>query len=53
MFNDPRFKEVKGEDGKLRQVRVKRGTRFQIGDAIGTVNRMYHVHLIVGPTEVK
>ena len=50
MFNDPRFKEVKGEDGKLRQVRVKRGTQFQTGDAIGTVNRMYHVHLIVGPT---
>jgi hypothetical protein len=49
MFNDPRFLPVNGSDGKLARVRVKRGTRFRPGDAVGTVNRMYHVHLNVGP----
>ncbi|AZP13365.1 gluconolaconase [Undibacterium parvum] len=27
------------------QIRIKRGTRFQTGEVLGTVNRMYHVHL--------
>ena len=49
MFDDPRFLPVNGGDGKLARVRVKRGTRFRPGDAVGTVNRMYHVHLNVGP----
>src|SRR5258705_4336006 len=49
-FNDPRFVQVKADDGKLARVRVRRGTRFRPGDALGTVNRMYHVHLIVGPS---
>jgi 5-hydroxyisourate hydrolase-like protein (transthyretin family) len=49
-FNDPRFVQVKGDDGKLTRMRVRRGTRFRPGDAVGTVNRMYHVHLIVGPS---
>ncbi|HSD45183.1 MAG TPA: hypothetical protein VLB87_01125 [Pyrinomonadaceae bacterium] len=49
MFDDPRFVAVNGSDGKLARVRVKRGTRFRPGDAVGTVNRMYHVHLNVGP----
>src|SRR5688572_28841088 len=49
MFDDPRFLPVNGGDGKLARVRVKRGTRFQPGNAVGTVNRMYHVHLNVGP----
>jgi len=50
MFNDARFIAVKSDDGKLTKVRIKRGARFQTGDALGTVNRMYHVHLIVGPS---
>jgi sugar lactone lactonase YvrE len=33
------------DQGKLTQIRIKRGTRFHIGDTVGTVNRMYHVHL--------
>jgi hypothetical protein len=35
-------------------VRVKRGTRFAVGDPIGSVNRMYHTHLslIVGGVEI-
>ena len=49
MFDDSRFVAVNGSDGKLARVRVKRGTRFRPGDAVGTVNRMYHVHLNVGP----
>ena len=49
MFDDPRFQPVNGADGKIARVRVKRGTRFKPGDAVGTVNRMYHVHLNVGP----
>jgi sugar lactone lactonase YvrE len=48
MFDDPRFIEVKNEE-KLTRVRIKRGTRFKVGEALGTVNRMYHVHMNVGP----
>jgi hypothetical protein len=35
-------------DGANPRVRVRRGTRFAVGDPIGTVNRFYHVHLEVG-----
>ncbi len=48
MFDDPRFIQVKDGE-KLSRVRIKRGTRFKVGDALGTVNKMYHVHLNVGP----
>ena len=49
MFDDPRFIAVNDGAGKLSRVRVKRGTRFSPGDTVGTVNKMYHVHLNVGP----
>jgi len=49
VFHDPRFVPVKGNDGKVVRMRVRRGTRFQPGDALGAINRMYHVHLNVGP----
>ena len=49
MFDDPRFIAVNDGAGKLSRVRVKRGTRFNTGDTVGTVNKMYHVHLNVGP----
>jgi sugar lactone lactonase YvrE len=49
LFDDPRFVPVNDERGKLARVRVRRGTRFRAGDALGTVNRMYHVHLNFGP----
>jgi sugar lactone lactonase YvrE len=49
MFDDPRFIPVNDAAGKLARVRVKRGTRFSTGDTVGTVNKMYHVHLNVGP----
>ena len=48
-FDDPRFVALRGDDGKTARVRVRRGTRFRTGDALGTVNRMYHVHMNVGP----
>ncbi|HKU74583.1 MAG TPA: NHL repeat-containing protein [Pyrinomonadaceae bacterium] len=49
MFDDPRFIAVNDGAGKLSRVRVKRGTRFNPGDTVGTVNKMYHVHMNVGP----
>jgi sugar lactone lactonase YvrE len=49
LFADPRFIPVRGDDGKVQRMRVRRGTRFRPGDALGTINRMYHVHLNVGP----
>jgi sugar lactone lactonase YvrE len=48
MFTDPRFIQV--NDGeKIVRVRIKRGTRFKAGEALGTVNKMYHVHMNIGP----
>jgi sugar lactone lactonase YvrE len=49
MFDDPRFAAVPDEAGKLARVRVRRGARFRAGDALGTLNRFYHVHLNFGP----
>lgn len=46
---DSRFVFSADETGRLGRVRVKRGSRFAAGEAIGTVNRFYHVHLNVGP----
>lgn len=47
---DPsRFQLLRDPVGRLTAVRVKRGTRFRVGDPLGTVNRMAHVHLELGP----
>ncbi len=47
---DPtRFVIVRDEQNMPARVRVKRGTRFRVGDPLGTINRMYHVHLNFGP----
>ncbi|MFZ6845926.1 NHL repeat-containing protein [Undibacterium sp. RuTC16W] len=43
--NPDKFTQIVNADGKLARVRVKRGTRFVTGDVLGTVNRMFHVHL--------
>ncbi|MCA1814882.1 MAG: gluconolaconase [Acidobacteria bacterium] len=48
-FDDPRFKFDPDDQGKPARVRVRRGARFREGDALGTVNTMYHVHLNFGP----
>ncbi len=48
---DPkRFQLVYDEAGQLERVRVRRGTRFQPGDALGSINSQAHVHLAVGPS---
>lgn len=47
-FDDKRFQFSRDETGKLNNVRVPRGAKFQAGDAIGTLNAFNHVHLIAG-----
>jgi sugar lactone lactonase YvrE len=47
---DPRFQiqreeTANGKPGKAVRVRVPRGTRFAIGDKLGTLNALSHVHL--------
>jgi sugar lactone lactonase YvrE len=49
-FDDPRFLWQRDDQGKLTGVRVRRGTPFRAGDAIGTLNNQFHIHLIAGPT---
>lgn len=38
------------ENNKVTGVRVRRGTQINAGDALGTLNSLNHVHLVVGPT---
>lgn len=46
---DPeRFHLLHDEAGKPERMRVLRGTRFKVGDVLGTINGMAHVHLSVG-----
>jgi sugar lactone lactonase YvrE len=49
MLKDTRFTPVRDEAGKVSRVRVRRGTRLRVGDALGTINRMFHVHMNLGP----
>ena len=48
-LNSGRFTRAMDDAGKLARVRVQRGTRFAAGDAVGSVNRMAHVHLEYSP----
>jgi DNA-binding beta-propeller fold protein YncE len=48
-LNNSPFLFVRDEAGKVARVRVRRGTRLRVGDRLGAVNRMYHVHLNLGP----
>ena len=48
-FTDERFRLLRDEQGKLSGVRLRRGASFKAGDALGTLNNQYHVHLIAGP----
>jgi len=43
-----RFQLLRDETGALYRVRVRRGTRFNAGDVLGTTNAMAHVHLTWG-----
>jgi sugar lactone lactonase YvrE len=49
-FADERFILRRDAAGKVTGVRVRRGTSFNAGDAIGTLNNQNHVHLIAGPS---
>jgi sugar lactone lactonase YvrE len=46
-FDDKRFQFEKSGD-KLVGIRIARGTKFEAGEAIGTLNSMNHVHLVAG-----
>ncbi|MBC7798669.1 MAG: hypothetical protein H7Z37_17510, partial [Pyrinomonadaceae bacterium] len=48
LFDDARFQFQTDANRKLTGVRVRRGAKFQTGEAIGTLNPMNHVHLIAG-----
>lgn len=47
-FGDERFQFEKDENNKFINVRIPRGTKFEAGDALGTLNSFNHVHLIAG-----
>lgn len=47
-LDDSRFVVSRDETGRVKHVRVKRGSRFTTGEELGTVNAFNHVHLNVG-----
>ena len=47
-LGDPRFLFERDPGGKIRDVRVPRGSKFKAGEPIGTLNAMNHVHLVAG-----
>jgi sugar lactone lactonase YvrE len=47
-YDDARFQFERDANGKIVGVRVPRGSQFNAGDPIGTLNKMNHVHLIAG-----
>ena len=48
IFDDKRFQFKFDEAKKPIGIRVPRGAKFEVGEAIGTLNTMNHVHLIAG-----
>ncbi|HEY1092443.1 MAG TPA: SMP-30/gluconolactonase/LRE family protein [Burkholderiaceae bacterium] len=48
-LNQKSFQLLRNEKKRLERVRVRRGTRFAVGDLLGTINPMAHVHLQLGP----
>ena len=42
---DDRFQLLLNDKGKPERVRVRRGARFYVGEQLGVVNQMAHVHL--------
>jgi sugar lactone lactonase YvrE len=49
MLDPKTFIPVRDEAGKVVRVRIRRGTLLSVGEALGTINRMYHVHMNLGP----
>jgi streptogramin lyase len=50
LLDPARFQLLHDLSGDPGRIRVRRGTRFAAGDPLGTVNRMAHVHLSIGPS---
>lgn len=50
LLDPARFQLLRDLSGDPSRIRVRRGTRFAAGDALGTINRMAHVHLSIGPS---
>ena len=48
-----RFQLIRDAAGHVTRIRIRRGTRFRVGDPLGTINRMAHVHLELGPPRAK
>ena len=48
IFDDDRFQFAFDENTKPKSLRVSRGTKFEAGEPIGTLNSYNHVHLIAG-----
>ena len=46
---DARFQLLPDARGSFKRVRVRRGARFALGDALGTINPMAHVHMEYRP----
>ncbi len=49
VLDEEKFLAGRNPDGGLARMRVRRGARFEAGEAIGTLNNQNHVHLIAGP----
>ncbi|HEX8353282.1 MAG TPA: hypothetical protein VF611_10300, partial [Pyrinomonadaceae bacterium] len=49
MLRGAPFVGVRDGEGRVARVRLRRGTRLRVGDPLGTINRMYHVHMNLGP----
>lgn len=47
-FSDRRFQFERDDSGKITRLRIPRGTVFNAGEPIGTLNALNHVHLIAG-----
>jgi hypothetical protein len=50
MLPNSKFQAQFDSTGKMIDIRVPRGTKFEAGEPIGTLNAMNHVHLIAGPS---
>lgn len=48
LFTDTRLAPSYGDEGVLARIRVKRGSRYGVGEALGTTNAFNHVHLNLG-----
>ncbi|MCH8623069.1 gluconolaconase [Undibacterium sp. TS12] len=45
VLDEDKFQVQTDSEGKPYAMRVRRGTRFKTGEVLGSINRMFHVHL--------